>query len=270
VDILTACNHTGDSIVTTHWLSGLSTEIATDVRIPIGNYYLVEPSVLNEVAELVMAHEDKLKRDNPEAFLTATQAMPDSLTARWYSYNVLRWDGQAIEKLRQFFHQSYLSYISEIEHFQRQTAYIQCWANTNRRNEYFKPHMHSRLDLMSGFVTGNFAVRITDYQNSFTHYSLRMPPGTKLPTDTVRHSIMNVPGLLTIFPGALTHFTDPWLRDEPRISLAFDINPKAGVDHQLQQRQIGLRPVKHGDTIPALSQFVPFDNPLDDEDGDET
>jgi len=212
-----------------HFLEGVSQLEVCGKRVPLCVTCLEDAADLASLAELVLAREPDLKRCYREALVGGAGAVSDSLTGRYYAYNLLEWDAACVKRLRRFFHESYLELLSALPHLGRRTAYIQCWANTVRRQEYIEPHNHGGT---ASYFSGNLAVRVTEPACSFTHYEFQ---GTA-PAIRSRYSIVNQPGVLTIFPSMLFHCTDPWPHDEPRITIAFDIVDEAVAARQARYR----------------------------------
>ena len=221
-----------------HFLDGPGVVEAGRSRIPISVSHLADQAVLDGLAELILTKEERLKRDHKEAMVGGAGAIADSLTGRYYAYNLLEWDAPCVRSLQRFFLDSYFELLSQVPLMSRRNSYIQCWANTVRYQEYIEPHNHGGPD---SFYSGNLAVRVQGHESSFTHFRFG---GTPL-ADCLRHSIVNRPGTLTIFPSYLDHFTEPWPHQEPRITIAFDI-VMAEVANRQSTYRVGRR-------------YIPFD-----------
>ena len=61
----------------------------------------------------------------------------NSLTSRFFHFNVLNWLGT--KSLRKWIRKGYEAYTG----IKGTTLYVQCWANVMRKGESIKPHLHS-------------------------------------------------------------------------------------------------------------------------------
>lgn len=223
-----------------HWKREVGCGVPGPQTIPFFVSAFSETAALGDLAELVLAREAQIKRDNRAAQVAGSEKIADALTARYYAYNLLTWSEPAVATLLDFIKSAYLEMLGCMPLLRREPRYIQCWANTVRRGESI--HIHNHGDRRS-FFSGNLPVQVPDYQNSATHYTTqRTPEGP----DQV-YSIVNEPGLLTLFPSWLLHYTDPWPRDDTRITIAFDIVDAATAARQAQYR-IGRK-------------YIPLDTP---------
>jgi hypothetical protein len=94
-------------------------------------------------------------------------------------------------------------------------CYIQCWLNFYYKGQYIDWHNHGNGDNSSKIWHGFYCV---SSGISKTTYIL---PKVYKPVD-----IISKDNLLVMSPGAGDkHRTWPWDQDEPRITIAFDINP---------------------------------------------
>ena len=130
----------------------------------------------------------------------------NSLTSRFFQYNLLDWWGTT--DLRKTIKKNYLDFLNMRE----QDIFVQCWANVMRDGDKIKPHNHSQekksLDL--NMVSGNLfiycdKVTKTYYQNQ---------------------EILNETGDMVLFPSHILHSTDKYVGCDCRISIAFDIRTK--------------------------------------------
>jgi hypothetical protein len=209
-------------------------------HVPLFVADLADEQVLKDLARLVLEREQAIKRDNPPAFVAGEENIEDSLTSRYYAFNVLTWPEPAARTLAAFFKASYLGMLDEMPLLRREKVYIQCWANTVRRGESIKIHNHGAP---GSYVSGNIPIQVKNHQDSFTHFILE----SKVEESAARFSLDNRPGKLTIFPSWLYHYTDPWPHDEVRITIAFDI-----VNQEVFDRQASYR---------VGRKYIPFDDP---------
>ncbi len=212
-----------------HFLDACRPGPWSESKFPICVTHLENRTILENLAEVILAREDFLKRNHREAIVGGAGAIPDSLTARYYAYNLLLWEMPCIAQLHRFFFESYMELLTCLPTNRRQKSFIQCWANTVRRDEYIEPHNHGGKD---SYFSGNIAVQVKNPGQSYTHY---LPVGREI-NDWRRVSLCNQPGLLTIFPSYVYHFTDPWPHNDTRITIAFDIVGEEVAERQSQYR----------------------------------
>ncbi len=91
-----------------------------------------------------------------------------------------------------------------------QHVYVQCWANVMRKGERINPHWHSSSKncYLGAHITIASENTNTYYENPFNGSDVR--------------KYSNVPGSLTIFPAYLTHWTDHYMGNSERVTLAMD------------------------------------------------
>ena len=212
-----------------HWHRATGPESAGPQSIPFFLAEFDDAPALHDLAQLVLDREARIKRDNRAAQVGGSEKIADALTARYYAYNLLTWPEPAVARLRDFIREAYLEMLASMPLLRREPRFIQCWANTVRRGECI--HIHNHGDRRS-FFSGNLPVQVSDVKISATHYTTEKEPSR--PEQI--YSIGNDPGLLTLFPSWLLHYTDPWPRDDIRISIAFDIVDAATASRQTQYR----------------------------------
>jgi len=127
----------------------------------------------------------------------------NSLTSRFYHFNVLNWwRTQDLKKIIKKYYQIYFdSKISPI--------YVQCWANVLRKGEKINPHSHRDVEDTNKYsaLSGNLIVNIDE--ESYTFYE--------------GNQILNKNGRMVLFPSSVTHWTSRYNGTSERISIAFDI-----------------------------------------------
>lgn len=207
-------------------------------KVPFYTAKFSDQVALRQLAGSVLTREAEIKARHPSAMVGGAESIENSLTSRYYAYNVLTWPEDGAQALMAFFKSAYLAMLADMPLIQRRRTYIQCWANTVRKGE--RVHIHNHGDKAS-FFSGNLAVQVEDYRRSRTHYTVN--PKSEDPAD--RFSVLNEPGLLTIFPSWVLHYTDPWPNEEVRISIAFDL-----VDEATFERQKTFR---------VRRRYIPFD-----------
>jgi len=122
----------------------------------------------------------------------------DSLTSRYYHFNVLNWDGT--EQLAKEIKRCYNTFTES-----NQDIYVQCWANVMRCGQKINPHKHNYIPERN-IISGNLVIHSNEMN---TYYE-----GSAVP---------NKISSLTLFPGTVYHWTDTYEGQEERITIAFDI-----------------------------------------------
>ena len=126
----------------------------------------------------------------------------NSLTSRAYHFNVLNWYG--VRSLRKCIKKSFNCYTKE----NHQSIYVQCWANVLRKGEKILSHNHRDYEnLPFPRISGNLVI----YSDTLTHTFYDGSP------------IENEIGRLVLFPSDVYHWTDTYLGNSERITIAFDI-----------------------------------------------
>lgn len=130
----------------------------------------------------------------------------NSLTSRYYHFNVLNW--WRTKTLKKEIKKCYLDYVSQ----ENQYIYVQCWANVMRNGDKINPHNHrSKNDFLKYHaVSGNLFISCDTQTNTY-YENIKVP---------------NIIGKLILFPSHVTHWTDTYYGTEERISIAFDIRTK--------------------------------------------
>ena len=126
----------------------------------------------------------------------------DSLTSRYFHFNVLKWFNT--NQLKKDIRKGYESYTN----LKNTQLFVGCWANVMRKGDRIKPHVHAEQNTSSHhFLSGHLCVKVDGSTN--TYYD-----GIPL---------CNVNGEMVFFPGTMTHWTDTYMGDGERITVAFDI-----------------------------------------------
>ena len=123
-----------------------------------------------------------------------------SLTSRFYHFNVLGWWGT--RSLRKWIRKGY-----EIYNGVSGTLYVQCWANVMRKGEEIKSHNHSQNSNTLDALSGHLCVQVDRFTS--TYYQ--------------GDPISNKNGAISFFPSSMYHWTDKYMGDSERITVAFDI-----------------------------------------------
>jgi len=129
----------------------------------------------------------------------------NSLTSRFYHFNVLSWFGT--RKLKKCIKEGY----NKFNDVKNVPVYVQCWANVMRKGDIIKPHTHMNENISSlHALSGHLCVKVDD--TTSTYYGGR--------------PIRNVSGQMVFFPSTMTHWTNTYMGDSERITIAFDIYSK--------------------------------------------
>tara|TARA_B100000287_G_scaffold20276_1_gene20279 strand:+ start:138 stop:725 length:588 start_codon:yes stop_codon:yes gene_type:complete len=136
----------------------------------------------------------------------------DSLTSRFYHFNILNWLNT--NQLKKEIRKGYESYTN----VNNTPLFVQCWANVMRRCDRIKPHVHMNSNISPlHALSGHLCVKVDSSTN--TYY------GGK--------PVRNVNGEMIFFPGTMTHWTDTYMGDSERITVAFDIFSEKRFNHDI-------------------------------------
>lgn len=127
----------------------------------------------------------------------------NSLTSRFYHFNVLQWFGT--KSLRREIKRCYKLYTSRNE----EHLFVQCWANVMRNGQQIKPHSHRTPIETHAFsaVSGNLV--IYSDRNTNTYYA--------------GNPVQNKINRMVLFPSDVIHWTDEYVGSSQRITVAFDV-----------------------------------------------
>ena len=137
-----------------------------------------------------------------------TQLGSNSLTSRFYHFNVLSWDGTDLVK--KTIRSGYEAYTGLID----TPIYVKCWANVMRKGDQIKPHLHDIGPTC--YLGGHICVQCDD---TSTHY---INPINQI-NDPMTYESKNDVGKVSIFPNNIPHYTDIQKSDKERITIAFDL-----------------------------------------------
>jgi|13_taG_2_1085334.scaffolds.fasta_scaffold04063_3 hypothetical protein len=169
----------------------------------------------------VLDNEKKILRKYPPTCFTKGKVSDggtglgiNSLTSRFYHFNVLSWFGT--KKLKKFIKNGYNRY----NNVSNQPIFVQCWANVMRKGDKIKSHVHVPypIDPIHS-LSGNLCVKVDGSTN--TYYD-----GTP---------ILNKTNQMVFFPSSTSHWTDRYMSDSERITIAFDIRSKYWFDFDLHE-----------------------------------
>ena len=126
----------------------------------------------------------------------------DSLTSRYFHFNVLKWFNT--KQLKKEIRKGYESYTN----LKNTPLFVQCWANVMRKGDRIKPHVHANQNISPHhYLSGHLCVKVDGSTN--TYYN-GMP-------------LCNVNGEMIFFPATTPHWTNVYMGDSERITVAFDI-----------------------------------------------
>ena len=173
---------------------------------------------LSSLSSRVLRNEKKILKKYPptdyDKRITdgGTGLGTNSLTSRFYHFNVLSWFGT--RKLKKYIRRGYDQYNG----VKNAPAYVQCWANVMRKGDVIKAHNHMDLDISPlQALSGHLCVKVDGSTN--TYYE--------------RTPILNRNGQMVFFPSTFLHWTDRYMGDDERITIAFDIYSKEWFDYDV-------------------------------------
>ena len=163
---------------------------------------------VNKLSKQILRNETKIIKKYPPTVGGGvysdgnTGLGSNSLTSRFYHFNVLKWWGTKI--LRKEIRRGYEIY-SEVKN---KPLYVQCWANVLRKGEQIRSHVHAVDPILPQHaLSGHLNVQVDKVCS--TYYG--------------DEALLNKNGQLVIFPIHLPHHTDQYMGDSERITVAFDI-----------------------------------------------
>ena len=151
--------------------------------------------------------------------------LDQGLTTKWYTYNFLSVENEAISYLRNFITAEVRNYLQDIGQ-EESNLYLQSWANLLKNEEILKTHSHAGP---YSYISGVFFVKTVA---SSTRYFLpldRRIPGVEDFYET-EIEVKNMEGGLVIFPSFIEHCSTPTLKKLERMTIAFDVLKEAPID----------------------------------------
>jgi len=174
-----------------------------------------------KIANLILSKEKFIIRKFPvmkRGSIDGYTALgPNSLTSRYWYYNLIDWPEIEIKTLRSTiveFHQKFLKKLN-IKIFN--TISIRGWANVMRKGEKIQPHLHNVKP--DAYLSGHVTIQCEDTATFYIN------PVNQLNEPEVK-KIKNVPGQIALFPSCVPHYTDTHSASTERITIAFDISLK--------------------------------------------
>lgn len=192
------------------------TPFAPVYSIPFWNSKILIEQEAEYLTKTILDKEESIIRLNPHLMYDGGTGLgPDSLTAKFPAYNILKWDdydeNYVVRKLKIELHYA----IAELCHHvganvMELKPWAQCWANVMRKGQKINPHQHSG-DGWS-FLSGNLSLQVSNtstvYQDPYTMNSA---------------ALENEVGTLTLFPEYVVHWTTEHQSDVERVTLGIDI-----------------------------------------------
>ena len=162
---------------------------------------------LSKLSRQILKNEPKIIKKYPprgyhqEEGDGGTDLGLDSLTSRFYYFNVLKWWGTGL--LRREIRKGYETY----NNIRNTPLYVQCWANVMRKGQQINSHNHTENRGPKDLLSGHLCVQVDGFTS--TYYQ--------------GDPIQNKNGQITLFPGYMYHWTDKYMGNSERITIAFDI-----------------------------------------------
>ena len=138
----------------------------------------------------------------------------NSTTARFAEYNVLEWDTPETNILKKYVRIHVSEYNNQLGNETPEYLWARCWVNVLRWRQKINAHMHTLKS--ESYLSAHFTVQA---DNTSTCY---MNPINVL-NDPEIISEENVPGVFSIFPSYVPHYTTRHYSFKPRITIAMDI-----------------------------------------------
>ena len=205
---------------------------------PQWEYFIAETILSNidfqNIAKFILKMEDKILKKfkssnftNEKGDLEITDGYtglgPNSLTSRFANWNLLNYKQECsdIAKLSDVildFHDEVLEKLEVTPEFYPKELWIQCWANVLRKGEKIEMHLHSVSPdvYLGGFVCVQTDIGETSTQ---THY---VCPANQI-NDPFTIDIDNIVGGMTLFQNCIPHYSDTYMGEKERITIAMDI-----------------------------------------------
>lgn len=195
----------------------LKSELPKTEFAPNYRYVILENNIeVDNLKELILDRE----REVSDGF--------DITYSRFKYFDKNFWKKPEIEKLENSIKENILIYLKSLHITIPENLFIQAWINVMRNKQMIEIHQHDCSP--HSFISGNICIDSLDTQ---THY---VDPISFHHTDKKIFSSDNTPGKITLFPSVLPHYTDQYLENDVRITVAFDIFVK---DHNTIVEKMG-------------------------------
>ena len=167
-----------------------------------------------ELSKLILKKEPEIIKKYPPTSFSGrygdggTGLGNDSITSRYYHYNVLNWEGTKLFK--QYIKQVYEEYTGS-----KDTIFVKCWSNVMRRGDQIKKHSHFSEYIKEEFyLCGHLSVQVDGTTSTFYQINEHIK------------EMENITGMITLFPCYVPHWTNLYKGNSERITCAFDIKSK--------------------------------------------
>jgi len=176
---------------------------------------------INKLSKQVLTKEGELIKKysplgaNGEFTDGQTGLGENSLTSRFFHFNVLNWWGT--KSLRKWIRKGYEAYTG----IKGNSLYVQCWANVMRKGEQIQSHQHcsynDRIITSEQHLCGHLNVQVDGLTS--TYYE--------------GNPILNVKRAMVFFPNNVLHWTDRCESESERITIAFDVYSKEYFEYDI-------------------------------------
>ena len=197
---------------------------------PQWEYFIAETILSNidfqNIAKFILKMEDKILKKFKPSIDGYTELGPNSLTSRFSKWNLLNYKQKCsdIAKLSDAILELHDMFLGRLQEMQRvpesypKELWIQCWANVLRKGEKIEMHLHSVSPdvYLGGFVCVQTDIGETSTQ---THY---VCPANQI-NDPFTIDIDNIVGGMTLFQNCIPHYSDTYMGEKERITIAMDI-----------------------------------------------
>jgi hypothetical protein len=151
--------------------------------------------------------------------------LDEGLTTKWYAYNFLDSENDAVKKLRTFIFDEVRNFMIDLNHEDDNLLY-QSWANLLQNQDVLKTHSHAGP---YSYLSGVFYVKTIASSTKYFSPIERRIPGVEDFYET-EIEVENVEGGLVLFPSFIEHCSTPTLENTDRITIAFDVLKESPVD----------------------------------------
>ena len=175
----------------------------------------------DEVATIILEKEKEIIEKFPPVSRESADGYTglgnDSLTSRYTSFNVLKFDYAEIRKIYRGIQETHLKFLDAFG-IKNRKIWVQCWANVLRDDQEIKPHLHSVHPYT--YLGGHIAVQCNEIENKTS--TVYINPINQINNPEI-YSSENVPGKITLFQNNIPHYTTIHKGSRERISIAFDL-----------------------------------------------
>jgi hypothetical protein len=174
---------------------------------------LIKNIILKKEKEIINStRPSNENKENISSYDGYTGLGVNSLTSRFQSFNVFKWEEYELTVMKEGIKKKYFEYL-RLLNIPRRKVWIQCWANVMRKGEVIKPHLHGVGPY--SYLGGHISVTCN---NTSTFY---INPVNQINDPEVYES-KNEIGKITLFESCVPHYTSVNNSDHERITIAFD------------------------------------------------